>query len=75
MKAYKFVTKVSESGIIQLPYNPSLFNKEVEVFIVPKPKPEKNKMMGIEFVEKWAGFLSNDDTDRAKFEYLADKYK
>ncbi len=75
MKAYRFITKVSEKGIIQIPYNPTLFDKEVEIIILPKSKPKKEKMKAIEFVDKWAGFLSNNDTENSKFNYLSDKYK
>ena len=37
MQAYKFGTKISESGTISLPYVfPNLYGIEVELFIVPK---------------------------------------
>jgi hypothetical protein len=35
MQEYKFHTRISDTGAIFLP-EPSLFNKEVEVIIVPK---------------------------------------
>jgi len=41
MQAYKFNTQISENGIISLPFEPYLFNKEVEIIIMPKPKNEK----------------------------------
>lgn len=75
MKAYRFITKVSDTGTIQIPYNPNLFNKEVEIIILPKSKPEKEKMKAKEFIDKWAGFLVDKDTDKSKFDYLSDKYK
>ncbi|MGF1586274.1 MAG: hypothetical protein ACFCUM_13195 [Bacteroidales bacterium] len=75
MKAYRYVTKVSGKGIIQIPYNPSLFDKEVEIIIVPKSEPAKGKMKAANFVEKWAGFLSNNNTGNSKYNYLIDKYK
>ncbi|ACF14098.1 hypothetical protein Ctha_1640 [Chloroherpeton thalassium ATCC 35110] len=73
MKAYKFITKVSDTGTIQIPSR-ELFDKEVEIIILPKPEPEKKKMTAMEFVQKWAGFLSNSNIDKAKLDYLSEKY-
>lgn len=75
MKAYRFITKISNTGAIQLPYSPTLFDQEVEIIILPKPTPAKEKMKAMEFVEKWAGFLSDNDTDETKFDYLSEKHK
>ena len=76
MKAYKFDTKISENGAIQLPLNPNLYNKEVEIIIVPKTKSEKKKIhKASDFVNKWAGFLTNSETDNSKFNYLSEKYR
>jgi hypothetical protein len=36
MHPYKFDTRISENGIITLPFAPALFNREVEITIVPK---------------------------------------
>lgn len=36
MQAYKFNAHVSENGIISLPYEPMLFDREVEVIVIPK---------------------------------------
>ena len=75
MKVYRFTTKVSESGTIQIPYSLSLFDKEVEIIILPKPTLEKEKMRATDFVKKWAGFISDKNTDKTKSEYLSNKYK
>jgi len=40
MQAYKFDTRISEKGIISLPYEPVLFNKEVEIIVIPKSVKE-----------------------------------
>ena len=40
MQAYKFNTRISESGIISLPYEPLLFDKEVEIIVIPKSGKE-----------------------------------
>ena len=74
MKSYRFITTISETGTIQIPFNPSLFNKEVEIIIVQKPASSKRKLKAKNFVEKWAGFLRNDNIDDAKYEYLSEKY-
>ena len=75
MKAYRFTTKVSAQGTIQIPYSSSLFDEEVEVVILPKSKPQEGKINAMEFVEKWKGFLAGNDTDQLKYEYLSEKYK
>ena len=75
MKSYRFITTISEKGTIQIPFTPSLFNKEVEIIIVPKPAKSKRKSKAKDFVEKWAGFLRDDNIDDAKYEYLSEKYK
>ncbi len=75
MKAYRFVTKISERGTIQIPYNLALFEEEVEVVILPKIRPQEEKIKAAEFVEKWRGLLAENDTEKSKYEYLADKYK
>jgi len=80
MQAYKFDTKVSEVGAITLPYAiPDLYGREVELFIVPKKEKSKKpqKASAKKFVIKWAGFLKDADIDpeKAKYEYLSEKYK
>ena len=75
MRAFKFNTRISEDGTIHLPFTPSLFNKEVELIIVPKLEKKSIKKAGKAFVEKWAGFLKSNDTDASKFDYLSEKYK
>ncbi len=76
MKAYKFDLRISESGLIQLPLNPSLFNKEVEIIIVPKNQnATRQPNKAADFVKKWAGFLKNSETDNAKKTYLTKKYQ
>jgi len=80
MQAYKFDIKISDYGIIALPYAiPDLYGREVELFIVPKAGRLKKtkKSSAKEFVTRWAGFLKelNLDPDEAKYEYLSEKYK
>ena len=40
MQAYKFNTRISERGIISLPYEPMLFDKDVEIIVLTKPKDD-----------------------------------
>jgi hypothetical protein len=75
MRAFKFNTRISEDGTIHLPFTPSLFNREVELIVVPKFEKKSIKKAGRAFVEKWAGFLKSNDTDSSKFDYLSEKYK
>lgn len=75
MDSYRFTTKVSDKGIIQVPLHLPLHDKEVEIIIRAKPKMDKEKMKAMDFVAKWAGFISNQDIEKSKFDYLSDKYK
>ena len=75
MRIYKFQTRISKTGEIQLPLNPQLFDKEVEIIILPKQKLKPSKLKMEEFINKWSGFLSNPETDDAKYQYLMEKYK
>jgi hypothetical protein len=40
MQIYKFKTRISENGIISLPFEPMLFNREVEITVIPKDESE-----------------------------------
>ena len=75
MQVYKFETRISKTGQIQLPLKHQLFDKEVEIIILPKQKPKASKRMAANFINKWAGFLSNPETNESKFDYLTEKYK
>jgi hypothetical protein len=75
MKAYKFKTKISKNGLIQIPFNPALFNKEVEITIVPRVTKLMEEGKATDFVNKWAGFLNDPNVDDEKFKYLMEKYK
>jgi hypothetical protein len=75
MQAYKFETRISKTGKIKLPLNTQLFDKEVEIIIVPKKETKSSKHSASEFVDKWAGFLKNTNPDALKYQYLTDKYK
>jgi hypothetical protein len=63
MKALKFITKISKSGGIQVPFDNSLYDKEVEVIIKPRIRRHKTELSASDFVNKWAGFLKVDNTD------------
>jgi len=75
MRIFKFDTKISSNGTIQIPYTPSLYDKDVEIIIVPKTRKKKKKFSGKQFVNKWAGFLRNNNSDTLKYDYLSKKYK
>ena len=75
MRSYKFETRISKTGEIQLPLNPQLFDKEVEIIILPKQKLKPSKLKMADFIKKWSGFLSNPTTDDSKYQYLKEKYK
>lgn len=76
MRAYKYETKISENGTMNISLNPALYDKEVEVFIVPKQKIAKERTQkASNFVNKWAGFFRYSNTDNSKYNYLTEKYK
>ncbi len=76
MKTYKFDTRISKNGTIQIPLSPALYNREVEIIIVPKSDDApKKETKAVDFVKKWAGFLKDFDTDNSKYNYLKNKYK
>lgn len=75
MKAYKFKTKVSNKGTIRVPDDSDLRDQEVEVIIISVKEEGSLKMKASEFVNKWAGFLSEEDTDKSKLDYLTEKYR
>jgi len=75
MKAYRFEARISKTGTIQIPFTPDLYNSEVEVIILPKTEKNLKTTSAREFVEKWSGFLRNENTDSLKYKYLSEKYK
>ncbi len=75
MKAYKFKTTVSDKGIIQLPDDSGLRERKVEVIIISEREEKRSTMKASDFVNKWAGFISDRDTDQSKLDYLSEKYR
>ena len=75
METYRFKTKISKNGIIHVPEGANLFNKKVEISITAETKKTIKKSAATDFVNKWAGFFQSDDTDKAKYNYLSEKYK
>lgn len=75
MKTYRFSTRITARGTIEIPEMPELLDKEVEVIIVSIEEGKRQQKNARLFVEKWAGFLQDSDTDKAKFEYLSEKHK
>ena len=77
MQAYRFETRISKDGKIQIPFYNHLIDKDVEVIILSKPEVKSQKINAGEFLSKWAGFLKNTDLDldNAKYQYLSEKHK
>jgi len=40
MQAYKFNTRISDKGIISLPNESALFDREVEIIVIPRLEKE-----------------------------------
>ena len=75
MKAYKFKTKISGNGTIHVPDDSDLYDREVEVIIISEKYDRDSNMKASEFVNKWAGFLTESKTGQSKLDYLTEKYK
>jgi hypothetical protein len=81
MHTYKFDTRISETGIISLPFMPDLFGREVEVIILPKISRKEsvdNPDAISSFLERWAGAfpsMTDEEADRAKYDYLMEQYQ
>ena len=78
MATFKFKTKISKEGTIEVPHRTELHNQEVEVTLRIKEFDDNNQINAYRFLDKWTGFLkhSKDDIhDNAKYEYLMNKYR
>ena len=75
MKVYRFETHISKNGVIQLPSNQQLNDRDVEVIILTKPEFKPSRNASADFVNKWTGFLSDANVIDSKFHYLSEKYK
>jgi hypothetical protein len=53
MKAYKYETIISETGQIKLHLNSQLFDKEVEIIIVPKQETSSSELKVSDFLDQW----------------------
>jgi hypothetical protein len=70
MRTYKYKTKISNEGAIEVPISPDLYDKEVDLIIIAEGDNQRRKITGKEFVKKWSGFLKDADIENAKSEYL-----
>ena len=75
MKAYRYKTKISNTGEILIPVSPVLYDKEVDVIILLKNNKKEKEIKAVDFVNRWAGFLKNEDIEKSKYDYLSEKYK
>ncbi len=75
MQTYKFQTKVSGDGSIQIPDYQEFKNLDVDVVITKRIPTEQSKISADEFIRNVAGVLSDKDIDTAKLDYLLEKYK
>jgi hypothetical protein len=67
MKVYRYKTKISNKGELMISLNPALYNKEVDVIILQKENKRRENFKAKDFVDKWAGFLKNNDTDKINY--------
>jgi hypothetical protein len=84
MQAYKLNTYISNEGIILLTSFPDLYNKNVELIILPleeekksKIKEEENNYTVLNFINEFSGILegmNDEDLENAKYERLKNKY-
>jgi hypothetical protein len=57
MKAYKYETIISETGQIKLHLNSQLFDKEVEIIILPKQETSSSELKVSDFLDQWSRLL------------------
>lgn len=79
MQAYKFDTRITKDGTISLLFVPILFDREIEVIIVPKTdvREAKYKISLTGFMRKWSGVMKDmpeNDADGPRYKYLRKKY-
>jgi len=80
MQTYRFHTRVSETGVISLPFPPALFNQNIELIVVPavREKKKEQRYTASDFLKEWTGAfagLAEENTDDVKFAYLMNKHK
>ena len=75
METYRFTVKIPEDRKFQIPDFPGLSEKKVEIVIRSKPSNTIKKGDAKAFIEKWAGFIKESNTDKTKYDYLSKKYK
>jgi hypothetical protein len=71
---FSFVLEVKSNS----PENPVAEIKNVEGSLHAFSEQEKSeniKASAVDFVNKWTGFLKVDDVEKAKLDYLLEKYK
>lgn len=76
MKTYKFNTKITANGTIDVPLHAELYNRDVEVIIIPKTTElESSNYKAADFINQWTGFLTGGDNKDLRYNYLMNKYK
>ncbi len=75
MEAYKFLTRISKNGSVKLPPTPELFDRDVEIIILPLKRESSKKQPAKKFVEKWAGTIESDSINNDKYDYLIRKHR
>ncbi|MDT3739804.1 MAG: hypothetical protein RO257_09935 [Candidatus Kapabacteria bacterium] len=75
MQTYRYVTRNSKNGKIDIPVSNELFDKDVEIIILKNDNNGNSKSSARDFINKWSGFLKNTNADNSKYEYLKEKYK
>jgi hypothetical protein len=77
MPMYKIDTYISGDGTITLPSIPALYNKKVQIVIVPVEEKKEEKPSALDFLRRFSGILKdlpNADPNDARYEYLMKKY-
>jgi hypothetical protein len=55
MKEYRFNARISDNGIFSLPIEPTLYNTDVEIIILPRKNKEEKMSDKENNFGKWAG--------------------
>ncbi|MDX9791807.1 MAG: hypothetical protein RBT61_13330 [Candidatus Kapabacteria bacterium] len=74
MQTYTYEALIDDSRLITLSLPQELVGSTVKVIVTPV-KNGGSKMTGLEFVNKWGGFLKNVEIKENRLDYIESKHK
>lgn len=74
MQTYTYEALIDKSGLITLSLPQELVGSSVKVTVMPVQNGGK-RMTGLDFVNKWGGFLKNEEINESRLDYIESKHK